>query len=430
MKTLRTCQIGLLAVALVAFLACESRLQIPVMEVRSASFQLSVDAEGILEAKEVTKISVPLSLRRPVRVAWLAPDGALLGEGDLIAQLDGSDLGLDLANALAELHSSNQDADGKQAESDIQISEQERVYRTAELELDFAQRFRITDGFVFSRHEILEDLIDEELAIVRRDNAETMTEIYQGLSKTEMEIIALNQGIWTTRAEEAQTGLESLEVKSPGTGVLRIAKNWRGELVSVGDQLWAGRPIAELPNLDSLQAEVFVLESDAGSIKEGQLATVSVDSAPGTVYTAQVIRLDAAAKPRIPGSPVQYFGVTLEFDGAVEGNLKPGQRVASTIIIEQFDKTIVIPRQAVFRKGQYSWVYRKSGNTFEALPVSLGLGSAALSTIQSGLEDGDIIALREPPGMPVLEDLPSTEQHKPEAAKDSPEQDSEQTPSQ
>ena len=52
-----------------------------------------------------------------------------------------------------------------------------------------------------------------------------------------------------------------------------------------------------------MQAEVYVLEADAGGLLPGQTATVTVESAPGVTCPARIARVDALAKPRILGSP-------------------------------------------------------------------------------------------------------------------------------
>lgn len=390
---------ALVALALAAVLApgCSRPTETPVLLVESRPFVASVTAEGVLEAKETTKISVPMALSRGVRVEWLAPEGSFVEEGDPVARLDGSEIELDFDNAVAMLLSGRQDTERTQAESDSQLGAQTRDYEIAELELDFARDFRLTDDFVFSRFEIIEDRIDEELAGVRRDHARDLHEIYEDLGQTQLDILDIERENWRARANDAEEGIESLEATAPHSGLVRHARNWRGEPVDIGDQLWPGRPIAELPSLDTLEAEVFVLESDAGGIVSGLPATVTIESRPGTVYPARVVRVDAAAKPRVTGSPVQYFGVTLEFESELPDDLKPGQRLVATLTVNEFTEAIVVPRQAIFRSGEEAWVYRQDGGGFERTAIRLGPGSAALTTVESGLEDGDKIALARPP---------------------------------
>lgn len=385
------------AVALAALLVgCGSDAGTPVVRVSRGAFVHKVTAEGILKAKETTKITVPPTVRRRVRLAWVASEGTLLQEGDLVARFDGTEFQLNLDEAEAELSGTNQDVTRTRADSDIKIGEHRRDYEVAELELAFAERFELTDEFVYSRNEIVEDAIDEELATARRDHAQDMSSIQESLARTELEILDIEKRKSNIKIDEARTGLSSLEVRAPHRGILTLSKNWRGETVAVGAEMWRGQEIGEIPALDTMEAEVFVLEADAGGIAAGQAASVVVEASPEVSHAAEVVRMEAVAKPRFRDSPVQYFGVTLGFAETDSAAMKPGQRVVATITLEVFADAIVVPRQAVNQDGHGFWVFRRAGGSFEAVPVEVGGGSAALMVIEEGVEDGDVIALRKP----------------------------------
>ena len=359
-------------------------------------FVHKVTAEGTLKAKESTKITVPPTVRRRVRLAWVAPEGTLLEEGDLVARFDGREFEINLEEAEADLSGTLQDVTRTRADSDVKLGEHRRDYEVAELELDFAEQFDLTDEFIFSRREIVEDAIDEELAGARRDHAQDMSEIQEELAQTELEILDIEKRKSTIRIDDARTGLSSLEVRAPHRGIFTLSRNWRGETVAVGTEMWRGQEIGEIPALDTMEAEVFVLEADAGGVAAGQTASVVVESNPEVVHAAKVSRMEAVAKPRFRGSPVQYFGVTLEFVGTDTGMMKPGQRVVATLLLEEREEVVVVPRQAVFQEGDVYWVYKRDRGSFSATPVDVGGGSAALVIVESGLEEGDLIALARP----------------------------------
>ncbi len=376
--------------------ACGGASDVPVYRITRGHFVRKVTAEGTLKAKETTKITVPPTVRRRVRLAWVVPEGTQLEEGDLVARFDGRDFELTLEDAAADLSGTNQDVAKTRADSSVKIGEYRRDYEVAELELDFAERFEVTDEFVFSRHEIVEDAIDEELATARRDHAGDMSQIQEKLADTELEILDIEKRKSNLKIDEAKTGLSSLEVRAPHRGILTLSRNWRGETVSVGSEMWRGQEIGEIPALDTMESEVFVLEADAGGVAAGQAASVVVEANPEVVYPAKVARMEAVAKPRFRGSPVQYFGVTLEFEATDTEVMKPGQRVVATLYLEELEEAIVVPRQAVSQQGDHFWVYKRNGRAFDATTVEVGAGSAALLVIESGLEEGHVIALAKP----------------------------------
>jgi hypothetical protein len=145
-----------------------------------------------------------------------------------------------------------------------------------------------------------------------------------------------------------------------------------------------------------MQAEVFVLEADAGGLKPGRPATVTVESAPGVSWPAKISRVDSLAKPRIPGSPVQYFAVTLALDHTDPRVMKPGQRVQSTLFLEEVKGALLVPRQALFDREGRSVVYRRGDRGFAPVEVKLGPSSLGRVVIAAGLKPGDVLAMRDP----------------------------------
>ncbi|MDH3403588.1 MAG: HlyD family efflux transporter periplasmic adaptor subunit [Acidobacteriota bacterium] len=391
------------AVALV-LAACRSpAAETTVFQVARGPFVHKVTAEGNLRAKESTKISVPPTVRRRVRLAWIAREGALLEAGDLVARFDAKDFEQNLEVAVADLAGTRHDMTRTEAESGVKEGRYQRDFEVADLELDFAERFELTDDSIFSRHEIAEDAIDQELTEARRTHAAEMSGIQRQLTQTELAILEIERRKANLKIEEARAGLGSLEVRAPHRGILTLIRNWRGDPPAVGSEMWRGQEIGELPALDTMEAEVFVLEADAAGLAEGKAATVIVEAHPETARQATVTRVDPIAKPRFPGSPVQYFGATLSFEATDAATMKPGQRVVATLYIEELEETFVVPRQAVFQEGDTFWVYRKNGGGYDDVPVTIAASSAALVAIASGLEPGDEVALGRPAG---AEDAP------------------------
>ena len=56
----------------------------------------------------------------------------------------------------------------------------------------------------------------------------------------------------------------------------------------VGDQLWPGQGVADIPLLDEMEVEVFELEIDANGLKEGQPAEVTIEARPGQVWPGKI----------------------------------------------------------------------------------------------------------------------------------------------
>lgn len=385
------------AVAACLFACSDPAPEIATATAEQRSFTHHVRAEGMLRAAERTVVAVPQEVERSVRLAWLAEEGTRVEEGDLVARFDRlafehmrEDSGDDVAAALSKLTKVDLDADrdlgSLRKDSDV-----------ADLELVHAQRFLRTDNDVFSRRDILEDAIDEELARDRKDHAAGATVVRREVADKEKRMFNIEQTRAEREVDRAEKGLDALEVRAPHAGILTIKRDWQGEPVRVGSELWRGQEIAEIPRLNLMEAEVWVLEADAGGLEVGLDAEVIVEAHPGRVHRAQVERMEALAKPKRRGSPVQYFGVTLKFEATDAEVMKPGQRVRSTLLLAERADAVVIPRQAVVRDGGEPRVWVRDGATFESVPVELGPVSPGLAVVEKGIEAGATVALSEPP---------------------------------
>ncbi len=377
-------------------LACGPSDPVPTYQVERRPFQHRVTAEGTLKAEKATRVTVPTQVQHTVRLAWVAPEGALVEKGEVIARFDPSDMEQDLRKGRSELASATLEVGKSEIEGEIKIAELDTDFRVADLEVEHAERFRKLDDAVFSRHDIIEDQIDERLAGERKEHSASAKDRQRDLGRTDLELLAIKQRKAQLTIDQADEGLQALEVRAPHAGLLTLIRGHRGEPPQVGSEMWRGQEIAEIPDLGKMEAEVFVLEADAGGLEVGKSAKVIVEADPGTVHPGSIHRVDAVAKPRFRGSPVQYFGVTLELEATDPATMKPGQRVRATLVLAELDDAVVVPRQAVAQADGESWVYVRRGVGFEPRKVEIGASSMGLMVVTEGLDGGEVIALRPP----------------------------------
>jgi RND family efflux transporter MFP subunit len=369
---------------------------VPTMTVAAAPFRVRVVAEGNLSAVRSTPLAAPMKPRMAFTLAWLVDDGALVEEGDIVARFDASQLEKDREDGLSDRRISEHRISSAKTSQDVTIGNLDRDAEVAEEELEVAREFQTTDDLGYSKMEIIESQIDTELAETRADHARQSQQIQDELSDTENELLAIDRRKAEIRVQQAVDGLAALEVTAPHSGIVMLERDWRGNPVRVGDMVWPGRPLGSIPDLDEMQAEVFVLEADAGNLSAGQKATVWIEASPGVEHSAKVKSVDPMAGRRNRQVPVQYFRTVLELEHTDRETMKPGSRVRSEIILADLENAVTVPRQAVCSLDGATVVYRWRRGGFE--PVEIELGPAALGrvVIESGLEEGDVIALRDP----------------------------------
>lgn len=388
------------AAALVATSACgrdaAGEDDVPTIVVpASETFVRIVRADGLLAAVEATPITAPQDARGPLKISWLAPDGATVESGDVVVRFDPSEMERRLADSEDDVSSAQRQIGKVEVEGVASRRKRELSVGLAEREIAVAKEFETTDENIIPRVDIIENAIDLEFAEARAEHARIVKKVERSVSSSQLQLHQIDKSHHSQSVAHAKDGLAKLEVGAPHPGVLVIARGWDGEPMRVGDTVWSGQTLAELPHVASLKAEVFVLEADAGSLVEGLPAEVVVEAQPGKTWNAKVQRVDTLAQPRHPDVPVHYFGVTLALDKTDTSLMRVGQRVRATIRIER-PAAIVVPRQAVFDREGRTLVYRKRGSEFEAVDVVLGPASAGRVVIESGIAEADEIALRDP----------------------------------
>ena len=370
--------------------------EVATFTIEPAAFARRVTADGTLQAVKATNVAVPQNAPRPLKVSWIAEDGTALRKGDVIARFDATDFENLLLTGREDRATAGNKLTRADAESSSTKKNLRRDARLAESELEAAKRFKFDDAEVFSRYARIESEVDQELASSRKHHAEEVLGVRNDLSRVERDLLAIEDRKAGLKIKEAEEGLQALQISAPHDGILVLKRTWRGDIPRVGDTMWRGQTLGEIPELTSMQAEVFVLEADAAGLAVGQKATLFLEADDRVRFPGKVKSVDKVARPRIPRQPVQYFGVTVELDRTDVKLMKPGARVKAILEIENQTSAVAIPRQALFEKDGRRIVYRRTANGFAPAEVTIGSSTAGRVVVTQGLKRGDRIALADP----------------------------------
>ncbi|HVT45571.1 MAG TPA: HlyD family efflux transporter periplasmic adaptor subunit [Thermoanaerobaculia bacterium] len=390
------------ASAVAVFLCClaigcsDSQPEIPTFVVVKGSFERRVTAEGNLKAAKATPLTAPSDAPGPLKIAWLAADGIRVSGGDVVARFDPIDFENQLQSGREDDLTANNKSKKQSVEASATKDNLRRDATTADDELETARRFRATQLEIFSRWEQIESELDEDLAAEKRRYALEVLGVRDQLAAADLALLGIEERKARLKIRNAERGLSALSIEAPHDGVLVLQKDWRGEVPRVGATVWTGSPLGEIPNVEAMEAEVFVLEADAAGLAVDQKATVWLESDRSVAHPAKVIRVDKLARPRFRGVPVQYFGVTLQMEKTDTDRMKPGTRVRALLDIEAQKNALSIPRQALFEKQGKRIVYRRNGSKFEPVAVQITSSSAGRVVVSRGLIEGDVIALEDP----------------------------------
>jgi multidrug efflux pump subunit AcrA (membrane-fusion protein) len=369
--------------------------EVPVHEAALAPFTRTISAEGYLRPVKSTPMSAPTESRSTL-IEWVLEDGTLVKKGDLLVRFDDTDFARTLLDNQDEKQAAEHKITKEKTQIASQLSERDRSAALTREEIGKAKELGKKDPRFFPRNEVIESEIDEGLLRARLAQTEAVKKVEERLAHTRVALIAVERQKAEIERRNAQAALRGLELRAPHDGTWVLQRWGANRTLQAGDRAYSGMRIGEVAEGREMDAEVFVLESDAGGLVQGKVATVVLEARPDQVRKAIVKQVDPFPKPRTSEIPLQYFGTILGIHGDV-GGAKPGQRLRASITLEEIPRALSVPRQAVFRGEKGPFVHRQRGaGEFEEVKVKLGPSTVSWVVIASGLAPGDRLALRDP----------------------------------
>lgn len=379
-----------------AALSGKSDSDVGTLEVRPSTFVREVEAEGALRPIKATRITPPSDVPDPLKIVYLAEDGAVVKKGDVLVRFDDGDFRRTYEREGYSGRDSAAKLEKERTLAGSTLANRERAAAIAEREQELGARFQRKDEEIFSRHQIIESEIDQGLQASRLLYAKQAQQIDTRIAQTKVDLLAVDQAKANLQMRQASKALGKLELKAPHDGVFVLERNWMGEAFRIGDVVRSSQTIAQIPLLNAMEAEVFVLEADAEGLEPGRPASLTLDAAPNRSFSGKVRRVENIAKRRYQGVPTQYFAVTLSLSETDPSVMKPGKRVTAKLNLGSV-QGLVLPRQTVFEKDQDFFVFvAQKDDGFERTKVELGPTTAGRVLIRRGLKPGDRVALRDP----------------------------------
>ena len=389
-------QLPVMVIVLGLIYACssEEKESTPLYIVHETDFAIEVNGFGEIEAAQSKKILTPG--RRPMVISWLKPENTYVKEGEIIARFDAQQIKknsreeeLDLLRIQQDILISN--AEQNQAKQDI---DSDQIF--VKQEFDFVDKFAIDDLRIYSQLEIIDTLANRDFLEAKDDFLTWKETSIVDEHSSEMAVLDIRKKGMQTKFDQYQQALSSLEVISPFDGLLVYEKDRRGEKPAIGQTVFPGRSIAQIPNLESMQATLFVQANDAIDLAKGLKVSIRLDAFPSSQFKGEVISVSGFPRSIERGNPVTYFEVVVKLIEQNNKMMQPGRKLSAKISVKAPSKSLVIPLQTLHFENGSNYVYLKSGKDFVKRNVTSGRKNLYLVEITDGLSDGDAIGLSVP----------------------------------
>lgn len=141
---------------------------------------------------------------------------------------------------------------------------------------------------------------------------------------------------------------------------------------------------------DRLIVRGQVDETDIGQVKEGQMASFSLDAYPDVKISAQVEHIYYESKTV---NNVTIYEVDLITKETPEF-MRSGMNASIDFIIKSVDQAVLLPLEALHQEKQQAFVYIKIEDKEERKPVTVGISDDKNTQIISGIDMDDEIVVK------------------------------------
>jgi HlyD family secretion protein len=372
---------------------------VPVTKLSKQPFLVTVPSTGEVVGMATTPVPTPNTPSGSMKLSWLIPEGTYVQAGEPVIRFDSTDAKLSLEKQQNTLQANQENTKIKtnQQGTDEKTLKIDRT--DAELSYDYAMTVMPQDETIFSKWDIITAQADAVYAKARIDFLKSKEKTQKRIARSDQQILAIERNRAQSEISVIKSTLDSMELRAPEGGLVLYRRDRRQE-PKIGDECQPGQSLVELVNLDVLQARIYVLERDGGSLAKSQPVVIKLDAIPDKDFHGTITSVSSVAGAIEMNSVLRYFtcDVAITDAGKDLKRIRPGMNLRGDVVLEKYDSCFVVPSSAVnYReKERDSLVYIKTKDSFSAKTVKTGLSSHGEAVILNGVQDGDLIALRNP----------------------------------
>jgi RND family efflux transporter MFP subunit len=369
-----------------------------VARVKKGEFKVIVNTSGELRATKFVRITGPANAQAAqqwqMKISSLVPEGTLVKEGDIVAELDRATIGSRLTEVSTQLQKAQAQYEQAELDSTLNLSKAREEIRTLELGVEekrLAKEQAVYEAPTVKRQaEIDFEKAERALAQAKKD---LVTKTSQAQAK--MREVGAERDRLANNVRIVQEVMQGFTIKAPGTGMVIYEKEWNGKKRTVGSQINAWEPtVATLPDLSQMESQTYVNEIDIRKVAVGQRVDMTLDSDPSKKFTGKVTQVANVGEQR-PNTDSKVFEVKVLLDRA-DTTLRPGMTTSNGIETAKIPNVLYIPIEAVTTDSGLTVVYKKDGGRISKQEIETGTMSDDEVIVLRGLEEDDRVLLAAP----------------------------------
>jgi multidrug resistance efflux pump len=297
-----------------------------------------------------------------VKIVYMPPEGTVVKAGDLVVELDST-------NVLNRIKDTDERIVAAENEIVRVSSQHESALRDLEVELsklwlayEQAKLKAKVPNEVVSRREFQEAQLALEKAKTEYENHLNKIEQKKKEQAAELQVKIIEKEKLKVQLDRARSVLDGMRIKAPTDGMVLYNDHWNERRkLQIGDLVWPGWPVVQLPDLTEMEVLAQVNEVDGPRLSIGARAEVKLDSYPDKVITGEIKDISQTAIKANRMAKAKIFRVTISLDQTLMEIMKPGMSALVSVTISETQPNLLVPRSTVKFDGESAKVTRIEG---------------------------------------------------------------------
>jgi len=359
------------------------------------TMSFGVEATALLRATSVQNFGSPPEFGDywQFQIVSLAPEGKSVKAGDQLIGFDAQKIRDDLQKFQNELDQAGKELDKTRVQIDLEAQELLAKLAAAENNYEKLKLKQSGDPKFDVPNEVERDRLAFEQAKSEVDALKDRVAWHKKSSEATYQIINTKKARAQNRVNNIKRGMENFAAKADRDGVVIYKNKWNGERFQVGENVWSGQSILEIPDLNTIIAECFVPEVDIGKIKIGQRAEITIDAFPGKSYTGAVKSMGTLVRPKSWDIPNKILEARIALDNLDTAIMRPGMSVKARIETASIPDCLAVPLKSLRTTASGSIVKIRTEQGWQEQAVKLGESNGTEVVVVEGLRAGDRIAV-------------------------------------
>ena len=378
---------------------------IPTARVERGDVQVDVFTSGELRAPHSISLIAP-SVNGTLQIVSMLSTGTSVKPGDVIVQFDPSE---------QEYNFEQSDSQLRQAEQDIIKARSDAAVQAAQDQTDLLKaRFDVRRAQLeVGRNELVSTIDAQKNNLALEEAQRKLTQLEQDVKsrassgEAGIKVLEAKRNAAQLAIQVARQNIENMTLKSTIEGLVAAKENrdanggfccFPGMVLPeyrAGDLVQSGRVLADVLDVNQMEVQAKVSESDRSNIAPNESAEVHIDAHPGEVLPAKVKTVAGLASRDFWSFNSQSkFPATFRLEQN-SPDLRPGISALVKVHGVRLNDVLYLPSQSLFDKDGKPVVYVKHGDDFDATAVKVKYRTESRIVIE-GLAEGTEVAMVNP----------------------------------